>query len=336
MHLESPIFLVLFAILPLWVAYLRWHRSYAPAIRIGEMRHVGEIPRSLSVRLLPSLKILRFIVISLLIIALARPQLSQSQEHRFAEGIDIILALDISESMRAEDVKDANRLETAKSVIRDFLKHRESDRVGLVVFSGESYTLCPLTLDYTLLIEILEGVEVALGGQLKDGTAIGDAIATTTNRLQVPETTKKISTGRIVILLTDGENNAGSIDPGTAASLAQSIAIKVYTIGMGKEGGALIPYEDTTFGKRYREVRTYLDEETLKRIANITGGKYFRATDVQSLRHVYTEIDQLEKTEFKVVDYREEKEMAAYFLIPAALLFGLEVLLCNTVLRKIP
>ncbi len=331
MHLESPIFLVLFVILPLLVVFLRWQRSYAPAIRIGEIQHVGEIPRSLSVRLLPSLKILRFIVISLLIIALARPQLSQSQERRFAEGIDIILALDISESMRAEDVKDANRLETAKSVIRDFLKHRESDRVGLVVFSGESYTLCPLTLDYSVLIEILEGVEVALGGQLKDGTAIGDAIATTANRFRVSGTTN-----RIVILLTDGENNAGSIAPETAAALAQSLDIKVYTIGMGKEGGALIPYEDTTFGKRYREVKTYLDEGTLKRIANITGGRYFRATDVQSLRHVYTEIDQLEKTEFKVVDYTEEKEMAAYFLIPAVLLFGLEVFLCNTVLRKIP
>ena len=199
------------------------------------------------------------------------------------------------------------------------------------MFSGESYTLCPLTLDYTVLIELLEGVEVALGGQLKDGTAIGDAIATTTHRLQVSETKN-----RIVILLTDGENNSGSIDPGAAASLAQSLEIKVYTIGMGKEGGALIPYEDTTFGKRYREVKTYLDEGTLKLIANVTGGRYFRATDVQSLRHVYTEIDQLEKTEFKVVDYTEEKEMAVYFLIPAAFLFGLEVLLHNTVLRKIP
>ena len=331
MHLESPFFLVLFAILPFLAVYLWWQRSKAPAIRIGEIEQVREIPRSLSVRLLPSLKILRFVVISLLIITLARPQLSQSQERRFAEGIDIILALDISESMRAEDVKDANRLETAKSVIRDFLRHRESDRIGLVVFSGESYTLCPLTLDYTVLIELLDGIEVALGGQLKDGTAIGDAIATTTNRLRVSDTKN-----RIVILLTDGENNSGSIEPGAAASLAQSLAIKVYTIGMGKEGGALIPYEDTTFGKRYREVKTYLDEGTLKLIANVTGGRYFRATDVLSLRHVYAEIDQLEKTEFKVVDYTEEKEMAVYFLIPAALLFGLEVLLHNTVLRKIP
>ena len=333
MHLESPIFLSLFALLPVLVIYLRWKRkrSAAPAIRIGELQSAREMPKTLSVKLLPSLKVLRFIVISLLIVALARPQLSQSQERRFAEGIDILLALDISESMRAEDVKDANRLETAKSVIRDFLKHRESDRIGLVVFSGESYTLCPLTLDYTVLIALLDSVEVALGGQLRDGTAIGDAIATTTHRLRGSETKN-----RIVILLTDGENNAGSIDPATAASLAQSLEIKVYTIGMGKEGGALIPYEDTTFGKRYREVKTYLDEDTLKLIANTTGGRYFRATDVQSLKHVYTEIDQLEKTKFKVVHYTEHKELAVYFIIPAAILFGLEVLLNNTVLRKIP
>lgn len=319
--------------MPVLVIYLRWQqkRSGVPAIRIGELQSAREVPRTLSVRLLPSLKILRFIVISLLIVALARPQLLQSQERRFAEGIDIMLALDISESMRAEDVKDANRLETAKSVIRDFLRHRVSDRIGLVVFSGESYTLCPLTLDYTVLIKLLDGVEVALGGQLQDGTAIGDAIATTTHRLRESETKN-----RVVILLTDGENNAGAIEPGTAASLAQSFDIKVYTIGMGKEGGALIPYEDTTFGKRYREVKTYLDEDTLKLIANTTGARYFRATDVQSLKHVYTEIDQLEKTKFKVVHYTEHKELAAYFLIPAALLFGLEVFLSNTVLRKIP
>ncbi len=333
MHLESPIFLSLFALLPVLVIYLQWKRkrSATPAIRIGELESAREMPKTLSVKLLPSLKVLRFIVISLLIVALARPQLSQSQERRFAEGIDILLALDISESMRAEDVKDANRLETAKSVIRDFLKHRESDRIGLVVFSGESYTLCPLTLDYKVLIALLDGVEVALGGQLRDGTAIGDAIATTTHRLRGSETKN-----RIVILLTDGENNAGSIDPATAASLAQSLEIKVYTIGMGKEGGALIPYEDTTFGKRYREVKTYLDEDTLKLIANTTGGRYFRATDVQSLKHVYTEIDQLEKTKFKIVHYTEHKELAVYFIIPAAILFGLEVLLSNTVLRKIP
>ncbi len=333
MHLESPIFLGLFLILPLLVIYLWWMRkqSTLSTIRFGELNGVQQIPKTLSTRLLPLLKVIRFIVIALLIFTLARPQLSQSQERRFAEGINIFLALDVSESMRAEDFKDANRLQTAKSVIRDFLRNRESDRVGLVVFSGESFTLCPLTLDYPVLIELLNDVKISMDGQLQDGTAIGDAIATTTHRLRDSEAKTKI-----VILLTDGENNAGTIDPGPAASLAQSFGIRVYTIGMGKEGGARIPYEDTTFGKRYREELTYLDEGTLKQIANTTGARYFRATDVQSLKYTYAEIDKLEKTKFKVVNYTDDKELAAYFLIPAVLLLGLEILLSNTVLRKIP
>ena len=313
--------------------YLRRQQKRAnlPAIRFGELEGIRQIPKTPAVKLLRLLKVIRFIVIALLIFTLARPQLSQSQERRFAEGINIFLALDVSESMRAEDFKDANRLQTAKSVIQDFLRNRESDRIGLVVFSGESFTLCPLTLDYSVLVELLDNVEVAMGGQLQDGTAIGDAIATTTHRLRDSEAKTKI-----VILLTDGENNAGTIDPGTAASLAQSFGIRVYTIGMGKEEGARIPYEDTTFGKRYREELTYLDEDTLKQIANTTGARYFRATDVQSLKQVYAEIDQLEKTKFKVVSYTERQELAAYFLIPAALLLGLEILLSNTILRKIP
>ncbi len=333
MHLESPIFLGLFLILPLLIIYLWWIQKNATlsAIRFGELDSIRQIPKTLSLKLLPLLKVIRFIVIALLIFTLARPQLTESQEQRFAEGINIFLALDVSESMRAEDFKDANRLQTAKSVIQGFLRNRESDRIGLVVFSGESFTLCPLTLDYPILIELLDDVEIAMGGQLQDGTAIGDAIATTTHRLRDSEAKTKI-----VILLTDGENNAGTIDPGTAASLAQSFGIRVYTIGMGKEGGARIPYEDTTFGKRYREELTYLDEDTLKLIANATGARYFRATDVQSLKYTYAEIDKLERTQFQVVNYTDHKELTAYFLIPAALLLGLEILLSNTVLRKIP
>ena len=284
--------------------------------------------QTLSVKALPILRILRFIVLALLIFTLARPQLTQSQEHKFAEGIDILLVLDISESMRAEDFEGANRIHIAKSVINDFLSHRENDRIGLVTFAGESFTLCPLTLDYSVLIELLRDVEI---GQLADGTAIGDALATATHRLEISESKTKI-----VILLTDGENNAGSIDPETAALLAQSFEIKVYTIGMGEEGGARIPYPDTTFGKRYREVLTYLDEETLKQIANITGGRYFRATDTQSLQRIYAEIDLLEQTKFAVVRIVDHKELASYILIPAVLLLGIEILLSNTVLRKIP
>lgn len=333
MFLASPIFLSLFILLPLLAIYLwlQHKRGKVPVIRFSNLEAVQQLPRTYSVKMLPILKITRFIVIALLIFALARPQRSQSQQHRFAEGINIFLALDVSDSMRAEDVKDTNRLQTAKSVIRDFLKLRQNDRIGLVVFAGESFTLCPLTMDYPVLQSLLDDVKVRMGEQLQQGTAIGDAIATTTHRLRTSDTKTKI-----VILLTDGENNAGTIDPGTAATLAKSFNIRVYTIGLGKEGGTRIPYEDTTFGKRYTDILTYLDERTLKLISNTTDARYFRATDLQSLKHVYTEIDQLEKTKFKVITYTEHKELAAYFLIPAALLFGLEILLGNTVLRKIP
>jgi Ca-activated chloride channel family protein len=284
--------------------------------------------QTLFVKALLILRVMRFVVLALLIFTLARPQLSQSRVHKSAEGIDILLVLDISESMRAEDFEGANRIQTAKSVVNDFLMHRENDRIGLVVFSGESFTLCPLTLDYPVLVELLRDVEI---GQLQDGTAIGDALATAIYRLRT-----SASKTKIVILLTDGENNAGTIDPGTAASLAQSFGIKVYTIGMGREGGARIPYADTTFGKRYREVLTYLDEDTLRQIANGTGGRYFRATDTQSLKRIYTEIDRFEKTKFETVSSIVYKELVVYLLIPAVLLLGIEILLGNTVLRKIP
>ena len=333
MHLESPIFLGLFPILLLSILYLWWmrRRSDSPAIRFSALDGIQQLPKTVTVKLLPTLKVIRYIVIILLIFVLARPHITQSQVRRFREGIDIFLALDISKSMLAEDFVDANRLQTAKLVIRDFLRNRANDRIGLVVFSGESFTLCPLTFDYTVLIELLEDVKISMDDQLEEGTAIGDAIATTTDRLRYSDAKTKI-----VILLTDGENNAGIIEPEVAASLAQSFGIKVYTIGMGKEGGALIPYEATTFGKRYRKEKTYLDENTLKRIANITDARYFQTTNVQSLKQVYTEIDRLEKTEFEVINYTKNKEIASYFLMPAVLLLGLELLLSNTVLRKIP
>ena len=335
MQLASPVFLILFIVIPLMLIAARWlpGRTIISVVRFSDFNHgfasgVQKMRQSLSVKALPLLRILRFLVLSLLIITLARPQLSQSREHSVAQGIDLLLVLDISESMRAEDFAGANRIQTAKSVINDFLTHRENDRIGLVIFAGESFTLCPLTLDYPVLVELLSDVEI---GQLEDGTAIGDALATATHRLRT-----SASKTKIVILLTDGENNAGSIAPETAVSLAASDGIKVYTIGMGKEGGARIPYADTTFGKRYREVLTYLDEETLKQIANTTGGNYFRATDTQSLQQIYGEIDRFEKTKFEVINTIVRKELAGYFLIPAVLLLGIEILLSNTVLRKIP
>ncbi len=335
MELASPIFLILLIVIPLMLIIKRRlpRRTIRPVIRFSDFNHgfaagVQKMRQSVSVKAMPLLKVLRFIVLALLIITLARPQLSQSREHSIAQGIDILLVLDISESMRAEDFAGSNRLQTAKSVIKAFLADRENDRIGLVIFAGESFTLCPLTLDYSVLAELLSDVEI---GQLEDGTAIGDALATATHRLRA-----FASKTKIVILLTDGENNAGSIAPETAASLAAADGIKVYTIGMGKEGGARIPYADTTFGKRYREVLTYLDEGTLKQIANATGGIYFRATDTQSLRQIYAEIDRFEKTKFETINTIVRKELVGYFLIPAVLLLGIEILLSNTVLRKIP
>lgn len=335
MQLASPFFLILLIIVPLLFIASRWlsKRTLTPVVRFSDFNHgfaasVQKMRQTFSVKALPMLKVLRFIVLALLIVTLARPQLSQSRESKLAKGIDILLVLDISESMRAEDVEGANRIQTAKLVIKDFLAHRENDRIGLVVFAGESFTLCPLTLDYPVLAELLSDVKL---GQLEDGTAIGDALATATHRLRVSQSKTKI-----VILLTDGENNAGNITPETAASLAKSFGIKVYTIGMGKEGGARIPYADTTFGKRYREVLTYLDENTLKLIASTTGGSYFRATDGQSLKRIYTDIDRFEKTKFEVTNAIVRKELVGYFLIPTMLLLGIEILLRNTVLRKIP
>ena len=339
MQLASPVFLILLIVVPLLLVIFRWlpRSTVTPVVGFSDFYHgfaagVEKMRQVFFAKALPILRVLRFIVLSLLIITLARPQLSQSREHRSAEGIDILLVLDISESMRAEDFEGANRIQTAKSVINAMLEKkladRENDRIGLVVFAGESFTLCPLTLDYTVLVELLNDVKI---GQLEDGTAIGDALTTATRRLRVSQSKTKI-----VILLTDGENNAGSIEPNTAASLAESFGIKVYTIGMGSEGGARIPYADTTFGKRYREVLTYLDEDTLKQIADITDGTYFRATDTQSLQQTYAEIDRFEKTEFAVTSTIVRKELAGYFLIPTMFLLGIEILLSNTVLRKIP
>ena len=250
------------------------------------------------------------------------------QSSTTSEGIDILLILDISGSMRAEDFKPDNRLHAAKAVIHDFLDDRKNDRIGLVVFAGESFTQCPLTLDYQILGKLLLSVEI---GMLEDGTAIGDALANATNRLRYSTAKSKIA-----ILLTDGENNAGTIDPLTAAQAAKALDIKVYTIGMGKEGGAFIPYHDPIFGLQYSPNKTYVDEETLKQIAEITDGRYFRATDNQKLSEIYQEINQLETTKIEVTEYTRYKELAAYPLILATLLLMLEIILSNTRLRKIP
>ena len=327
MRLDHPGFLLLLLLLPLLLWYLGQKNS--GRIRFSDLSIGRQIVPSFWVKCIPVLNFARFIVIVLMIFALARPQSSQSRERITSEGIDILLILDISGSMRAEDFKPDNRLHAAKAVIHDFLADRKNDRIGLVVFAGESFTQCPLTLDYKVLGTLLRNVNI---GMLEDGTAIGDALANATNRLRGSTAKSKIA-----ILLTDGENNAGSVDPLTAAQAAKALDIKVYTIGMGKEGGAFVPYRDPIFGRvQYSQVRTYVDEETLKQIAAITDGRYFRATDNQKLSEIYKEINQLETTKIEITEYIRYKELAIYPLIFATLLLMLEIILSNTRLRKIP
>ena len=269
--------------------------------------------------------VIRIAVISLLIIILARPQIIKPEE-KITQGIDIVIALDISGSMLAQDFKP-NRLEASKDIAIEFINKQEYDRIGLVVFAGEVFTQCPVTIDHKVLINMFSGVKQGL---IEDGTAIGHGLATAVNALKNSK-----SKSKIVILLTDGENNAGNIDPMTAADLAAKFNIKVYTIGVGKNGYADMPVQ-TIFGQQMQKVEVKIDEQTLKLIAKKTGGKYFRATDNEKLKKIYAEIEKLEKDKIKEKLGKQMQEEYMKFLIPVLLLFGLEMLLRYTVLRTLP
>jgi len=266
--------------------------------------------------------------VMVLVVAFARPRSGTQYQEVTSEGIDIMLALDVSSSMQAEDFKPNNRLYVAKEEIKKFIERRLNDRIGLVVFAGFSFTQCPLTTDYGVLLDFVDDVDF---GMVKDGTAIGMAIANGVNRLRESEAKSKI-----MILLTDGDNNMGEIDPITAANLAKAMGIKIYTIGAGRPGYALTPIPDPLFGKRYVNQPTKVDEKTLKEIASITGGKYFRARSGEELDEIYGLIDQMEKTKIEVAEHVRYRELFVYFTIAGLLLLALEVLLSNTLLRKLP
>jgi Ca-activated chloride channel family protein len=276
----------------------------------------------------------RFLALALLTLALARPQIVEKEEEIHTEGIDIMLALDISGSMQAEDFKPRNRLHVAKSVVSEFLDLVHNDRVGLVVFAGEAFTQCPLTLDYDVLRSLLARVEI---GMIEDGTAIGTALANCVNRLK-----GSAAKSKVVILLTDGENNAGKIDPETAAKIAQALGVRVYTIGVGKKGGAPIPVHHPVYGMVYARnpdgslILTRVDEETLERIAEITGGEYFRATEAEALKKIYAQILELERTKFQVKQFERAHEYFRWAAFPALGLLLLEILLANTRWRVLP
>lgn len=243
--------------------------------------------------------------ITFLILALARPQYKLTTIERNAEGIDIVMVLDMSSSMRAEDLKP-NRFEAAREVAKEFVDKRLSDRIGLVTFAMKSFTVVPPTLDYRLLKQLINEVEM---GVIEDGTAIGMGIATAINRLKDNETESKI-----IILLTDGQNNAGEIDPVTAADLAVTYGIKIYTIGAGTRGTAPYPVQDPIFGRRYQNIQVNIDEEMLTRVAQLTGGKYYRATDTEQLISVYNEIDELEKSKVEELIYTDYEDRYPFYL----------------------
>lgn len=271
---------------------------------------------------------LRTAVFALFVFSLARPQVVNREREHETKGVDIIISMDISGSMLAEDFKPENRLAVAKQEAKKFIQSRENDRMGLVVFARDAFTQCPLTLDYEILIGLLDQIQI---GMIPDGTAIGMGIATAVNRLRESDTKSKV-----IILITDGENNAGKIDPITAAELARTFKIKIYTVGVGRGGLVPFPVNDPLFGKRYVQAKVEVDEFSLKRIADISGGLFFRARDPKALSEIYAKINQLETTEVKVHEYQSYDEVFYLFLIPALLLLLLEITLRNTLLLKIP
>lgn len=270
--------------------------------------------------------VLRTLAVALLIVILARPQSTDNWSSSSTEGIDIMLAMDISGSMLAQDLKP-NRLEAAKDVAASFINGRPNDNIGLVVFSAESFTQCPLTTDHTVLLNLFKDIQ---SGMIQDGTAIGLGLANAVSRVKDSKAKSKV-----IILLTDGSNNAGEIAPVTAAEIAKTFGIRVYTIGVGTKGEAPYPFQ-TAFGVQYQNIPVDIDEPTLKQIAATTGGQYFRATDNASLKEIYSEIDQMEKTKISVQEFSKKQEE---YMVLALWVFGLlliELLLRNTILRNIP
>jgi len=269
---------------------------------------------------------LRMLSAGLLILALARPQTNMNRQDISVEGIDIILAMDVSSSMLAEDLRP-NRLEASKDVAIDFINSRPDDRIGLVIFSGESYTQCPLTTNHALLINLYKDINFGL---IDDGTAIGDGLATAVNRLKESKAKSKV-----IILLTDGINNMGSIDPQSAAEMAELYGIRIYTIGVGTMGTALFPV-NTQYGLQYQRMEVQIDEVLLQKISALTNGKYFRATNKQKLEEVYKEIDRLEKSKIDVTEFSRKKEEFLPFVILALLLLTLEFTIRFVVLKLVP
>lgn len=328
MIFANPHYLYLLLLLiPLIVWYILRMRKKQASLQVSAMQ-AFDTPKATTwkvyMRHLPF--VLRMVAVALIIVILARPQSTNSWDTRSTEGIDIMLIVDVSTSMLAEDLKP-NRLEAAKNVAASFINGRPNDNIGLVVFSGESFTQCPLTTDHAILLNLFKDVQSRM---IEDGTAIGLGLANAVSRIKDSN-----AKSRVIILLTDGANNMGEIAPVTAAEIARTFGIRVYTIGVGTRGEAPYPFS-TPYGIEYHNVPVDIDEPTLQQIASVTGGQYFRATDNASLRSIYGEIDRMEKTKISVQQYskKQEEYKPLALLVFALLLF--ELLLRNTLLRNIP
>jgi Ca-activated chloride channel family protein len=309
-----------------------WHfvvgKGREATLRFSHLGLVRQVARPRAVVIRQLLFILKLAAIACFIVALARPRSVLKREKVVTEGIDIVLAMDISSSMLAEDIKP-NRVEAAKAVAAQFVKGRKNDRIGMVVFAGEAYTQCPLTLDYGIVLSLLDNLHV---GMIEDGTAIGMGLATGVNRLR-----SSTAKSKVIVLLTDGRNNRGQISPLTAAQFARALDIKVYTIGAGTtDPTAPYPVDDPFFGKRYVPIQVDIDESMLRTVADMTHGKMFRATDRRSLETIYQEIDALEKTVIQDSDVTWGEELFPYFLLTGLGLLIVYVILVNTWFRKIP
>lgn len=319
-------FYLLLLLLPIIAWYIWKQKRLGASIQFSSTIGFSRIPKTWKYYFRHSVFVLQMLSLSALIVALARPQSSNSWSSETTKGIDIVIALDISSSMLAMDFRP-NRIEAAKDVAIKFISGRPNDRIGLVVFSGESFTQCPLTTDRATVVNLFKGIE---SGMIEDGTAIGNGLATAVARLKESDAISKV-----VILLTDGENNRGEIAPVTAAELAKTFGVRVYTVGVGTMGMAPYPVQ-TPFGVQVQDMEVKIDEATLQKIAEVTDGKYFRATDNNKLAQIYQEIDKLEKSKIDVREYSKKEEQYLKYALAGSLLLLLSMILKITVFRNIP
>lgn len=319
------IFLLLALVVVYIIWYIRKHNNIEPSVRVSDTSPYAAVGKTWREWLVHVLFVLRVVALTMIVIVLARPQSSDNWQNTEIEGIDIMMTIDVSTSMLSEDLKP-NRLEAAKDVAAQFINGRPNDNIGLTIFAGESFTQCPLTVDHEVLLNLFKNVQCGL---VEDGTAIGLGIANAVTRLKDSKAKSKV-----IILLTDGTNNAGAVSPLTAAAIAKQFGIRIYTIGVGTNGEAPYPFQ-TAMGIRYQNIPVEIDEQVLREIASTAGGEYFRATSNSKLKEVYEDIDKLEKTKLNVREFSTKEEEYQPFALVALIAVILELALRATILRRI-